>query len=61
MITLSELKNKIKEIEEQIEDKGFSPDEISVNLDYMNEYKDIEIDFICDSYYGVFVRMRATV
>lgn len=57
MITLQELKNKIEEIEEQIKDKGFTPDEISVNIDYMNEFKDIELDFICDEYYGVFVRM----
>lgn len=58
MINLQELKNKIEEIEEQIKDKGFLPDEISVNLDYMNEFKDIELDFICDEYYGVFVRMN---
>ena len=59
MITLQELKNKIEEIEEQIKDKGFSPYEISVNLDYMNEFKDIELNFICDKYYGVFVRLDA--
>ena len=59
MITLQELKNKIEEIEKQVKDKGFLPDEISINLDYMNEFKDIELDFIRDEYYGVFVRMDA--
>lgn len=58
-MTLEDLKNKIEEIEEQIKNKGFSSNEISLNLDYMNEFKDIELDFFCDEYYGVFVRMNA--
>lgn len=58
MITLQELKNKIEQIEEQIKDRGFSSDEISLNVDYMNEIKDIELNFTCDDYYGVICSYR---
>jgi len=57
MISLKDLKNKIEEIEKQIEEKGFSTDDVNINTDYLNEIDDIDLDFICDDYYGIFVRI----
>lgn len=58
MISLQELKNKIQETEEQIKNKGFSVDEVGININHMTEIKTLNVDFICDEYYGVFVRIN---
>lgn len=58
MITLQELKDKISDIENQINEKGFSADEIYLQANYKEPYKDIELYFNCDGYYGVFVSME---
>lgn len=58
MISLKDLKNKIEEIEKQIEENGFSIEDINIHIDYTNSIDNIELDFICDEYYGIFVKLE---
>jgi hypothetical protein len=57
MITLQQLKDKIEKIEHEIKENDFSLDNIYLQPDYLNSVDDIELDFICNEDYGVYVQI----
>jgi len=55
-MNLQDLKNKIEEIEQELENKGFSLDMVLIQDTYFDDEKEIELDLI-DHYGYLYARL----
>lgn len=55
MITLKELKEKIQQIEIEIESKGINPDDIYLMKDYQTPIETLDLYFTSNEDYGTFI------
>jgi hypothetical protein len=57
MISLTEFKEKIKILEEELEKNNINPDEIFLCYDYLDFFSSVDFVFWNDGYYGTFIRI----